>query len=246
MPEQIRIMMSVDHKTGCVAMAARILMVLLVALSIQRSLPAAAEQTGWHTVKSGAGVEILQRDVPNSPYKATRGTLLSNAGVFDVLAVLGDVEACPRWLHKCKLGKMVEEISEGDHIYYTVIDSPFLIKDRDTYVRSVVTYEPESQSLHITMTGAENTAPPADKRVRVLDFRGRWLIEPQTGDQIRLTYEVHMDPQVRTIGAANSTMATSVFETLKNVDRLAQASPYRNSAPPEALNSVTHSRGLPK
>ena len=209
-------------------------------------LTASADDSGWEPVKSRAGVNVLQKVVADSPFKATRGIMLSSAGLFDVLAVLKDVDACREWLHKCKHGEVVSQVSVGEHIYYTVIDSPLILKDRDTYIHSVVTYDADKKSLHIDMTGAENTAPPKKKRVRVLDFKGYWLIEHHDEDQIRLTYEVHMDPQVSTAGAANSNMVTSVLETLRSVDRLAQTRPYRNSiVPADSLNAITRSSAHP-
>ncbi len=208
---------------------------VFVAISLWLTHVAAAD---WEPAKSAEGIEVYQKPVENSPFKATRGTMLSNARMFDVLAVLKDVEACPQWLHKCKLGKMVSRISEREHVYYTVIDSPFLLRDRDTYVRSSVTYHRDPESLQIDMRGVEDTAPVVRKRVRVLDFRGRWLIEKHDDRQVRLVYELHMDPQVSTAGAANSTMATSVLETLRKVDRLAQSRPYLDTAIPASVTAT--------
>lgn len=209
-----------------------------MAASVFLSLSTGAGETGWQPVKATAGIEVQQKSIANSPFKATRGSMVSDARMFDVFAVLKDVEACPQWLHKCKFGRMIAEISERERVYYTVIDAPFFLKDRETYIRSEVTYSRGTGVLHIEMNGAEDTAPPAKKRVRVLDFTGHWQIERHNDKQIRMVYEVHMDPQVSTAGAANSTMATSVLETLRNVDRLARSSPYLDSGVPAGVNSL--------
>ncbi len=211
---------------------------VLMATCAFLSFPSGADETGWQPVKETAGIEVQQKAIKNSPFKATRGTMLSDARMFDVLAVLKDVEPCAQWLHKCTFGKTVAKMSESEYVYYTVIDSPFFFKDRDSYVRSAVTYNRDQESLYIQMDGVEDTAPPTKKRVRVLDFTGYWKIEQHNDEQIRLVYEIHMDPQVSAARAANSTMATSVLETLRNVDRLAQSSPYLNSDIPTGVNTL--------
>ncbi len=207
------------------------------------SLAFEEEGSGWEKVKSKGGAEVSQKEVANSPFKVTRGTLVSDANVFDAFAVLRDVDACEDWLHKCKHGEVVSA-GTSQSVYYTVIDSPFILKDRDTYVQSTVAYDAQKHSLHIDMLGVEDTQPPHKKRVRVLDFTGYWLLEPYGAGRIMLTYQVHMDPQVSTTGAANSTLATSVLETLLNVDRLALQPPYLNSTVSSAeLEAITTSFG---
>ena len=58
--------------------------------------------------------------------------------------------------------------------------------------------------------------------MRVLDLTGFWQLHEQDNGQAAVTYQVHFDPQVGPKGPANSTTATSVFETLKNISRLVQ------------------------
>jgi len=203
-----------------------VLALFLVAGSVQA---VEDQEPVWELAKSKGGVKVVQTDVANSRFKATRGTLLSDAKLFDALAVLRDVEACKDWLHKCKYSEVISEVSTVQSIYYMVIDSPFVLKDRDTYVKSTIFYNAQEKAFHIDILGVEDMKPAHKKRVRVLGLTGSWIIEQRGPKQIQLIYEVHMDPQVSTASAANSTLATSVLETLINVDRLAKRAPYLNS-----------------
>ncbi|MFK8032060.1 MAG: hypothetical protein AB8G18_17650 [Gammaproteobacteria bacterium] len=199
-----------------------------------------ADEFDWQVVKTKGDVTVSQSSVEDSPFKISRGVMLSEAGMFDVLSVLRDVSACSKWLHKCKSGRIIEELGVSGAIYHTVIDSPLMLKDRETYVRSTIAYFPDLKELRIDMEGVEDIAPLDKKRVRVLDFKGYWLIEQHESEHIQLTYEVHMDPQVGAVRAANSTLATSVLETMINVDRLAREEPYRDSSvSAERLDQIT-------
>lgn len=208
--------------------------------------PVDAWAEDWQVVKTKSGAVVKQKAVADSAFKVTRGTLTSSAGLFDLLAVLRDVASCPKWLHKCKFGEVMSSDTVAESLNYTVIDSPLMLKDRDTVVRSRITYSADPERIFIQMTGEEAARSLERKRVRVLDFEGYWLLEKhETG--VVLTYQVFMDPQVATKGAANSTLATSVLETLIGVDRLAKTKPYLNSAvSADRLSAITGTIALPE
>lgn len=180
----------------------------------------------WQEVRNVDGVVVKQRSVAGSGYKETHGVMRTNAGMFAVLAVLKDSAACTQWLYKCKHGETIAELSAAEHIYYTVIDAPFMLRDRDMYVRSKVTYSVARSRLDIIMQGVSTYAPKHRRKVRVLDLRGFWIVQKIDDGQLEMTYQVHSNPQVSPKAPVNSMMIDSVFETLQRVARLAASSKY--------------------
>lgn len=194
------------------------------------SLAGDESNADWQTRKVKNEIEVAQRPVVGSKYFETRGEMRSNASLFSILAVLRDAEACAQWLYKCKQGKVVNREGASSSITYMVIDAPLMLKDRDMYVRSTVSYLKDENEVHIDLEGAEDFGPQVRKRVRVLDFHGHWALTQTEEGPIELVYQVYSNPQVSPAKPANSTMVTSVLDTLGKVDRLAQQEPYKNAS----------------
>lgn len=186
----------------------------------------AMAESAWQEVRSDGNIVVKQRDVPGSGYKETRGTMQADASLFAILAVLKDSAACADWLYKCKYGETVSSISTAERIYYTVIDAPLLLRDRDMYVRSTLTFDSTREHIDIALEGVAGHAPEREGRVRVQGLRGQWILQRLADERVQLTYQVHSNPQIVPKSAANRVMIKSVYETLNNVTRLARTKKY--------------------
>ena len=185
-----------------------------------------ADNADWKAVKQKGNVTVMQRAVEGSPYKATNGTIRTSASLFSILAVLRDSAACTEWLYKCKFGETVKEYNSSERVYYTVIDAPLTLSDRDMFIHSVVTYDPDRRRVDIALSGVADYKPPRKGKVRVLDLTGFWVLQEREDGEVDMTYQIHSNPQVSPKGSADRTMIKSVYDTLRRVSKLAQSANY--------------------
>lgn len=208
----------------------RFLLFALCAFTCIYPFSSFASGTNWVEVKNDRNIVVMQRNVTGENYKETSGVMRTPGAMFAILAVLKDSESCSDWLYKCKHGETIQKINAAERVYYTVIDAPLLMKDRDMFIRSSITYHAQEKRIDIQLAGVHDFAPPRKGKVRVLDLRGFWTLQEQDNGEVEMTYQIYSNPRVGPASAANSTMVSSVFDTLENVARLAQSKKYAGTS----------------
>lgn len=187
-----------------------------------------ADEASWVVRQNEDGIRIEQQQT-GSPHETTRGVVEVGATLEALAALLKDIEACPRWVHGCKEGRLVKTISPARRIAYSVLDTPFPLQDRDMYVESVVRYNRKSGTLVIILTGRENYAPEQPGRTRVLGLHGSWVFQQISPGHVRVTYQIQANPQAPFNGPSNDHLAESVFNTLQNLRKVVQEPQYRDA-----------------
>jgi hypothetical protein len=195
--------------------------------------PGYADDGNWVVKKNEAGVQVQQQQ-SGSPHETTKGVVEVEATLDALAALLKDISACPRWVHDCKEGRLVETISPAERITYTVIYLPFPLQDRDMYIDSVIRYQRKAGTIVISLMGRENYAPPQPGRTRVLDLRGSWVFQQASPGHVRVNYQIQANPQAPFNGPTNDHMVESVFNTLQNLREVVKDDKYRDAKFSEA------------
>lgn len=198
----------------------------IVSLWLLLAAPVLAD-SGWATKYDQDGI-LVQQQQTGSPHETTRGVVELEATLDALAAVLGDVSACPRWIHGCKQSQAVKTITPARRIVYTVLDAPFPLEDRDMYVESVVRYRRSANTLVVNLTGRETYAPEQAGRTRILGLRGAWVFQQTESGKVQVRYQIQADPQAPFDGPSNDHMAESAFKTLQGLRKLVQEPQYRD------------------
>lgn len=186
----------------------------------------------WVTKMEKAGIQVQQQ---NGGKAFTKGSMVLDAEPDALLAVLADAPACPRWVYSCKKGELVETINPAERITYTVLDSPFMLEDRDIYMHSRSRYQRKTKTVTVTLTGREKYAPEQKGRVRVLDLQGSWIFQQLNSGKIQVTYQIYSNPQVKLgVSVVNDHMIKSVWGTLQGLRKLVEQPKYRDKKFTEA------------
>jgi hypothetical protein len=195
--------------------------------------PGYADGGNWVVKKDEAGVQVQQQQ-SGSPHETTKGVVEVEATLDALAALLKDISACPRWVHDCKEGRLVETISPAERITYTVIHLPFPLQDRDMYIDSVIRYQRKSNTIVITLTGKENQDATQPGRTRVLALQGSWVFQQTSPGHVRVSYQIQANPQAPFNGPTNDHMVESVFHTLQNLRDVVKDAQYRDAKFSEA------------
>ncbi|MBU0654946.1 MAG: hypothetical protein KJ914_07385 [Gammaproteobacteria bacterium] len=187
-----------------------------------------ADEGGWVVRQNEDGI-LVQQQQTGSPHETTRGVVETETTLDALVALLKDVEACPRWVHACKEGRLVATLNPSERIAYSVLDSPFPLQDRDMYIYSTVRYKRKQGTIVINLRGRENHAPVQPGRTRVLDLQGSWVFQQVSPGHVRVSYQIQANPQAPFNGPSNDHMAESVFKTLQNLREVVKEPKYRDA-----------------
>ncbi|MBX2892285.1 MAG: hypothetical protein KF734_15265 [Saprospiraceae bacterium] len=152
-----------------------------------------AQKSGdWIFKSEKDGVKVYYRktsDVYEIKMLTTMKATLSGA-----VQLLNEVDNYPVWGYKISEAKLLQQVNEREFYYYSKLDFPWPLSDRDIVVHSKM--EQDSTTKKITSTGhAKPSRIPEQKGVvRIKTTTTRWTITPSTSGQINIEYYIHSNP----------------------------------------------------
>ena len=172
----------------------------------------------WEQVFEDEEVRVWQRPYADSPLLEVRGEVRVSATLNALMALLRDADYNRHWVYRSGGARILEMPVYEQAYVYGVVDAPFPMRDRDTVVRFDYQQDLLSRNITITITNAPEHLPPVSGLVRVPDFGGFWKLQPQTGGEVKVIYQVRGDPGgwVPT-WLANLAASRSVIRTLQNL-----------------------------
>ena len=151
-------------------------------------------QDGWDLKLDKEGIRVYTKILDNSPFKAVRTVCTIDASLNQVMAVLLDIPGSVNWLYATKSCSVLKQISPSEIIYYSEIEVPWPVNNRDFVVRIKVTQDEKTKV--VTMVGENKpTYLPENKNiVRIQKSSAKWVIVPLSKNQVKLEYILQVDP----------------------------------------------------
>lgn len=175
----------------------------------------------WELRQHSEGIQIHQQPT-KSGYAITRGRMEMKTTLANLTALIRDRSTCQHWLYACKQGHLVKQYNPQQRLDYTVIDSPLWFKDRDMYIYSTLDFNPKSKTTTIRLSGRESHDNGQRGRVRLKNLQGLWRLQQTTADKVSVFYQIYANPQLMPSALLDAYMVQSVFETLKNLNKMLQ------------------------
>jgi len=156
----------------------------------------AADEPAWKQIADDDGIVVWKKSVPGTSFVAFRGRGLVDADIYDVFAVLYDVEHKKELMANCVDYRLLEYRSPGNVIVYNRIGSPFfLISDRDSVIETKVVFEPEQKRIVANFfKGDDQLMASPSGVVRTKALQGSWTLEATKDGKTELTYQAMADP----------------------------------------------------
>jgi len=197
---------------------------------------ALATESAWQLTKQKEGIQVYERDNPNSPLKVFRGIItLPATKLSSLVAVLDDVTVMPKLLHNCQSASTIKKDGNLSSTLYIVSKMPWPVKNRDSIVHSVMTQDKKTKKVLIKMQSKPKAVLPKKGRVRVQTMSGYWefmpvIIDGKNSGKVKVTYELSLDPGGNLPKWLVNTLAVDFpFNTLKNLRHLVQQPAYKNA-----------------
>ena len=192
--------------------------------------PAYSQENSWERVKNGSGIEIYTRSVPGSAIKEFRAVTVVQGSLSAVLAMLDDTGSYPRWMYRCTEASLLSKKDVYERITYNVTSSPWPVADRDITVKSVISQNKKTLVVTVSLTGLPGYIPVKPGKVRMVKLNGYWMFEPLGNGRVRVTYRLHSEPGGTVPDSlVNSSLVDIPYNTLYNMQRMVQQSPYKEA-----------------
>lgn len=162
---------------------------LLVALT-----PAFSQINDWKLKKEVDDLKVYIRKSETSTIKEIKVQYVAEASLSNIVAVLRDVPAFHQWIYSCTEAKVLERKNDTEAIYYSKIDFPFPMSDRDFIANSKLTQNPETKEIVIIVRGNPTYLPAKEGLVRIPTLRINWHITPISLKKAIVEYHLVSDP----------------------------------------------------
>ncbi len=155
---------------------------------------AEAAKTGWRYVGIQEGVKLYERSVEGRDLPRVRGTLRIRASVFELLAVLDDIDRACEWNARCLESTVLERRSKTELVFYHLTDLPWPVSDRDVVLVTRVTGYVQGVDVTASFaTTAHRRRPTQDGIVRIPRMQGHFRVQRLGPGLSEVTYELDAD-----------------------------------------------------
>jgi len=155
----------------------------------------AAAGESWQRTGEEDGVLLETRDVAGAAMPEFRGTTTIPADLYDIAAVLDDLDRYCDWQKRCVKARELARAGELDRHFYTRTGAPWPLHDRDAVLRGRTTGLAEGADVWVRFESvADPRWPPVDGVVRMPLTRGHWRLVRIDGARTRVEFQVQVDP----------------------------------------------------
>ncbi len=162
-------------------------------------------ETEWTLKKTGDEMWVYTRDRVGSDIKEVRLVMKVDATITEINAVLDDAKRQTEWVYRCTEAYDLGGRIDTGWYYYSRIDMPWPMEDRDLAAKVVGDKSPsayESRSI-----AAPQRTKRVDDCVRITDFDVHTSYRALAGGtRTEVTYELHSEP-----GGAVPTWLVNMF-----------------------------------
>lgn len=202
---------------------------LLMILCVTAILPLQAQNNdAWTLRKDKEGVKVYYRQVTDiHEIKLATSLKIPLSGLIQLFS---EVENYPKWGYKVMESKLLQKVSETEMYYYSRLDFPWPMSDRDLIMHTRLTQDPKTRRIIAVSEAAPDYLPVTKDVERIREAHTQWTLVPGSGGWVYVEYYIHSDP-----GGSipdwliNMTLDVGPRETIKSIRDLIQSQKYQGA-----------------
>lgn len=190
----------------------------------------AGAETKWELKKDQEGIKVYTGNVPNTNIKAVKAVFVLDATLSQLTALLLDTKAHEQWVYSTKTSYLVKNLGTGRQMYYSEVAMPWPLANRDVVADMVISQQPATKVMSVSVNAAQNGVPLDKNKVRVPLSKVNWTVTPIAHNKLSVEYVAQADPG-GDIPAwlVNSFCIKGPFETFKKLRELVSSAAYVNA-----------------
>lgn len=149
------------------------------------------DPTGWEQIESSEGVTHFSKSIPDSVFKAYKGTCTINCPLDILYSILCDVPAHTKWIKYCNSSIELARPKPDESIQYYTFDIPWPLYDRDIVVNCKVDSDWDAGRVTIKSEAVKDRQTPVPvqkKLLRVTDSEQIWDLEYVSSSETKVTF----------------------------------------------------------
>lgn len=140
------------------------------------------------TTNQALHLQVFTRPVEGTNVREFRATGVVHTSLSSLVALIEDTDNMPNWMHRISHVSILHRNSTVDAHAYTVINAPWPYHDRDVYIHSHLTQDPQSQEIVIASRSEEGGAPLHKNYVRMPAMETDWIFRPLAHGDVEVTF----------------------------------------------------------
>jgi len=197
-------------------------------------------QPSWQLYESKQGVSVYFQRLSDDTLKMKAETVVENTTAEDLIALLSDTDAAPRWIENIAKVKLLKYLSPSENLVYSFIDSPWPVANRDLVTYSCYTKRSALQT-QLSIHARPDFLPQTKGVVRISTLDATWLLTQQANN-LHIDYQVYALPGGSIPNWLNNRVALkSTFNTLINLAEILTTKQYTAKPTVIRTGNCTHS-----
>lgn len=187
---------------------------------------------GWELDSSADGIQVYARQQDDQRIKRIKVAATIDAPFAQVVNAIQDVTNMPAWYDKVADVDLVSMHGPQQLDLSLVIDLPWPLRDRITYLAARGDYNGDTQTLYVTTKYEPTIAKDApDGQVLVTEMGSSWTIVDSDQKSTYAEHEVYIDPAgILPAWLVNMTATEGPRRTMEELRRVIQQ--YPEELPP--------------
>ncbi len=199
---------------------------LLLTAFLFPSLFFAQKREEWVQKSEKDGVKVFYRKTSDI-YELKLVTSLK-VSLSGLVTLLTEVDNYPKWGYKVAESRELKRVSEWESYYYSRLDFPWPLDDRDIIVRSNIVQDPITRRIVATSIAQPDLLPENKGVIRMRNAHTSWTLLPGPGGWTYVEYYIYSDP-----GGSlpdwliNMALEVGPLETIKNIRSFVRQDKYQ-------------------
>ena len=168
---------------------------VILSLSLSLSISTQTWAAPWTKIHEKVGIRVYERESTLGDLPDFKAISKVKASIFDLIAVLQDINRRDEWVHRCEASKIIKRYGEFEILLYHKTDSPWPISDRDATIKtSLYEIKREREYLAYFKGVKSRSIPKKNGAIRLPHIEGYYHLQYVSAHETKVTYFVHLDP----------------------------------------------------
>lgn len=150
-------------------------------------------QDNWVLEKTESDIKAYSRIKEGTDYYEFRTIFKVKASILDAKKLITNVAHFENWLPSTKSSKLLKKVNDNVYYGYTVTEMPWPMSDRDLVFKST-TKKLGPKKYSITLIGTPDYIAEDAKKVRVKEYKAKWIIKEMEPNIIKVYYQASFNP----------------------------------------------------
>lgn len=148
----------------------------------------------WKLLRDQNGVLVYSHPMPGSDFSIYKTDTILNAPLDSIIAMALDFEHAQEWMPRVLSVEVIDYPSNDSITYYTSMDAPWPIMDRDAVTTVKITRDPGKNVTTFTYKAKIDYIPKRQGFIRIPWTIGTWTLIPLQDGRVRSIRQGITDP----------------------------------------------------